>query len=84
MRDLQILVVDDEPANLRLLELTLAAAGFNRIFGTTRSAAAVGLYETRQPDLLVLDLMMPAPDGYAVMDQILASFPRERGFRFSR
>jgi putative two-component system response regulator len=66
--DARLLVVDDEPANVRLLERLLARWGFGNVVTTTDSAEVVALYERVQPDLLVLDLQMPSPDGFELME----------------
>ena len=66
----RILVVDDEPANVRLLEPTLAEAGYRQVRSTTDSRQVLALYGEYQPDLLLLDLMMPYLDGIAVMREL--------------
>src|SRR2546426_10246224 len=66
----RILVVDDEPANVRLLERTLAEAGYRQVRSTTDSRQVLALYGEYQPDLLLLDLMMPYLDGIAVMREL--------------
>src|SRR2546430_15950505 len=66
----RILVVDDEPANVRLLEPTLAEAGYRQGRSTTDSRQVLALYGEYQPDLLLLDLMMPYLDGIAVMREL--------------
>ena len=67
-----ILVIDDEPANVRLLERLLEREGFTRVVGTTDSSQAVDLFRAFPPDLVLLDLRMPPPDGYAVLDLLTA------------
>src|SRR5256886_8285721 len=66
----RILVVDDEPANVRLLERTLAEAGYRQVRSTTDSRQVLALYGEYQPDLLLLDLVMPYLDGIAVMREL--------------
>jgi putative two-component system response regulator len=70
--DARILIVDDEEANLRLLERILARAGYRHVASTTDSHRVLGLLEEFGPDLILLDLLMPHLDGFAVM-QLLAS-----------
>ena len=60
-----ILVVDDVPENVRLLEALLAPRGYD-VVSATDGTAALELAESAQPDLVLLDVMMPEPDGYAV------------------
>src|SRR3989442_3465491 len=65
----RILVVDDEPANVRLLERMLAEAGYQQVRSTTDSRQVLALYGEHQPDLILLDLMMPHLDRIAVIRQ---------------
>jgi putative two-component system response regulator len=71
----RILVVDDQEANVRLVERILGRAGYENIRSTTDSSQVVGLWVEFDPDLLVLDLMMPEPDGFAVMDELARRVP---------
>lgn len=68
--DARILIADDEPANVRLLERLLEQAGYRNIRATTDSRQVRALYEEFKPDLILLDLMMPHLDGVAVMEQL--------------
>jgi putative two-component system response regulator len=65
--DARMLVVDDQPANVRLLERLLLRWGYQNVVSTTDSSRVVGLVEQDRPDLLLLDLAMPHPDGFEVM-----------------
>jgi DNA-binding NtrC family response regulator len=58
-----VLIVDDEPVNLDLLEQELTAAGY-RTISATRGEAAIALAAEAQPDAILLDLRMPGIDGY--------------------
>lgn len=66
----RILVVDDEAANVRLLEDLLQREGFRQVIATTDPGRVMGLVAAFEPDLILLDLMMPAPDGYALLEQL--------------
>ena len=66
----RILIVDDEPANVRLLERMLADVGYRQVRGTTDSRQVLALYAEFQPDLILLDLMMPHLDGIEVIRQL--------------
>jgi putative two-component system response regulator len=66
----RILIVDDEPSNVEILERLLDRAGFGRIESTTDAREAADLYVRYRPDLILLDLHMPNMDGLAVMDQL--------------
>lgn len=62
-----ILIVDDEAANVQLLERLLTKAGYLRLRGTTDSREVASVVESTPPDLILLDLHMPHHDGYAVL-----------------
>lgn len=66
----RILIVDDEPSNVLVLQRLLERAGFGRIESTTDSRDAAATYIRTRPDLILLDLHMPYMDGLAVMDQL--------------
>ncbi len=68
MLNAKILIVDDAEANLRLLEELLAREGFMQVISTADSTRAIDLFTAFQPDLILLDLMMPEMDGYAVLE----------------
>jgi putative two-component system response regulator len=68
----QILVVDDEPTNVRLLEKVLQSEGYTNVVSTTDSRQAVELYQQHRSDLILLDLNMPYLDGYQVMEELRA------------
>jgi adenylate cyclase len=61
----RILVVDDVPENVRLLEAVLAPRGYD-VVSATDGGTALELARSAKPDLVLLDVMMPPPDGYAV------------------
>jgi putative two-component system response regulator len=66
----RILIVDDEPANVDLLQRLLERHGFSRVETTCDPREAAPLYVKLRPDLILLDLHMPHMDGLAVMDQL--------------
>jgi DNA-binding response OmpR family regulator len=63
--DARILVVDDVPQNVRLLEAVLAPRGYD-VVAATDGDRALALVESAKPDLVLLDVMMPQPDGFEV------------------
>jgi len=67
---MKVLVVDDEPANVALLEDMLSEGGFTRVKSVTDSRLAMETYETFQPDLVLLDLMMPHVDGFTILEAL--------------
>ena len=66
----RILLIDDQPANLRLLESLLQREGFSQLLSVSEPTRALALYSAFDPDLVVLDLMMPDLNGYAVLEQL--------------
>ncbi len=58
----RILVVDDEPDVLELVEYNLSGAGFS-VITASDGAEALAKIRTHQPDLVILDVMMPEMDG---------------------
>jgi sigma-B regulation protein RsbU (phosphoserine phosphatase) len=68
----KILVVDDVSQNIRLLELSLKAGGY-RAVSAFSGREALEKVETEQPDLLLLDAMMPEIDGYEVCRRLRQS-----------
>ena len=73
----KILIVDDAEANLKLLEDLLTREGFHQIISTTDSKRALDLFIAFQPDLILLDLMMPELDGYAVLEILSRHIPND-------
>jgi adenylate cyclase len=67
--DARVLVVDDQPANVRLLEAILAPRGY--VVETASSGEeALALITESEPDLVLLDIVMPGMDGYDVCRKI--------------
>ena len=63
----RILIVDDQAANVHLLSRLLAEAGYTRVESTQDPAEVCTLHRQHAYDLILLDLQMPAMDGFAVM-----------------
>ena len=75
LEEAQLLIVDDERMNIVLLEELLQRAGYRRVASTTDSRTVLELFSQLQPDLILLDLMMPHLDGYAVLGQLRQLIP---------
>ncbi len=61
----QILIVDDNSANLDIFETRLAAHGYD-IITASDGVAGLAVAKERKPDLILLDIMMPKMDGIEV------------------
>lgn len=72
IRTRRILIVDDEHANVLLLASVLEREGYRDIHTVTNPAEALENYIRLEPDLVLLDLMMPEVDGF----QLLEAFKR--------
>ena len=72
MADHKVLVVDDEPDVVSLIERTLASDGL-LVVKAYDGIAALDMIGTEKPDLVLLDLMMPMMSGYEVCQQIKAN-----------
>jgi DNA-binding response OmpR family regulator len=68
----KILVVDDVPENVRLLEAVLVPRGYE-VVTAHDGYAALDLVEAEKPDLILLDVMMPGLDGYGVCTRLRAN-----------
>lgn len=68
----RILVIDDEEANVMLLHNLLQREGYTDLHCLTNSSKALQSYMDLEPDLVLLDLMMPEVDGF----QLLEAFSR--------
>ena len=78
LSDAAILIVDDQPANVALIERILVGSGFPNYHNTTDPREVEGLVRSIKPDLLLLDLQMPHLDGFEVM-RLLQMVPEAEG-----
>ncbi len=66
----RILVVDDQEANVLLLTRLLGEAGYTNVSSTRQPTEVCALHRRHAYDLILLDLQMPAMDGFAVMEAL--------------
>lgn len=72
LKSARILAIDDEPANLSLVDRAFRREGFEQVLTFLNPRHALAEYAELKPDLILLDLMMPGVDGY----ELLESFRR--------
>ena len=63
-----LLIVDDQEANVTLLQTMLSEAGYTRLASTMDPLEVCALHRSNQYDLILLDLQMPGMDGFQVME----------------
>ena len=67
----RVLIVDDEPHIVKLLELKFKLAGYE-VLAAASGQEGLKLARTKEPNLIILDIMMPDLDGFAVAQQLKA------------
>jgi diguanylate cyclase (GGDEF)-like protein/PAS domain S-box-containing protein len=70
IRRARILIVDDEPVNVQLLEFLLKTTGYEEVSSTTDPRQVATLHLQHGYDLIILDLQMPHMDGFQVMEAL--------------
>lgn len=70
LRGAEVLVVDDEPANVALVESILERNGFSRIRSTTDPRQFRTMFVDQRPDIILLDLHMPHVGGLDVLREV--------------
>jgi CheY-like chemotaxis protein len=68
----KILIVDDEPFNVDVLEQELELLGYQTL-SAGNGLDAVRIAEAERPDLVLLDIVMPGMDGFEVCERLKAS-----------
>lgn len=69
----RILIIDDQPESVRLLEQLLNEHGNYRVFSAVSGQEGISLVARRQPNLIILDLRMPGMDGFKVLNELRAN-----------
>ncbi|MEI7895811.1 MAG: response regulator [bacterium] len=70
LKNANILIVDDNEANIEIITGLLEYQGYSNIISTTDSRLVVDMFRSFNPDLILLDLMMPHLSGFEVMAQL--------------
>jgi putative two-component system response regulator len=73
LRTAKIMIVDDEPINVKLVRKYLVMEGYQNFVLTTDSREVMTLIQKEQPDLLLLDVMMPHVSGLDILAAVRAS-----------
>lgn len=66
----KILIIDDETALLTLLTAVFKKEGFTQVKAVSDSTASIEICRSYQPDIIILDIMMPKKDGFSVLEEI--------------
>jgi DNA-binding response OmpR family regulator len=72
-----IVVVDDEEMNLRILRRFLEGEGYTSVFTTTDGREVISRLQSEGADLVIMDLYMPFPDGFVLLDWIGGAIGKE-------
>ena len=75
LRKARILIVEDDPDNVQLLELFFETSGYSDVHATSDARNVDALVAEIEPDLILLDLHMPHVDGLEVMRRIQEAVP---------
>jgi CheY-like chemotaxis protein len=70
LKQATIMMVDDEPIILETLENLLEDAGYKNFVSTTNPKEAIELMESRKPDIVLLDVMMPEVTGLDLLESM--------------
>lgn len=78
LADSRILIVDDEPGNVQLLQRILVREGYRRVTGLSNPREAMAVIDEDRLDVVLLDLHMPVVDGYQILESIMTSLDPAR------
>jgi diguanylate cyclase (GGDEF)-like protein len=67
-----IMMIDDEPLNIEVLQTFLEEAGYREFVPTSAPREAIGLMTDRRPDVVLLDLVMPEMSGFEILERMRA------------
>ena len=71
IKQFSVLVVDDEPRILKFLKISLAASGYE-VLTAGSGPEAIDRLQAQEPDMIVLDVIMPGMDGFETLKQVRA------------
>ncbi len=71
--DGKVMIVDDEPINIKVAQKFLKLAGYQHVFGVTDPRTVMSRIAEDQPDIVLLDIMMPEVSGLEILGQIRAT-----------
>ena len=72
LTDATIMMVDDEPINIEMVKMFLEEEGYKHFITTHDSTQAFDLIANNQPDVILLDLMMPEVNGFEILTRVRA------------
>src|SRR5665648_712640 len=75
LKSARIFIVDDEQANIDVLSGLLEFKEYTNIYTTTDSRLVVNLFKEINPDIILLDLMMPYLSGFEIMEKLISLIP---------
>ena len=70
MTNSRIMMVDDEPINMEVLQVHLEAEGYTNFISTSESESAIEMMRQNVPDILLLDLNMPVVSGFDILNSL--------------
>ncbi len=70
LKDATIMIVDNEPINMEVIQIHLESAGYRKFITTNQPAQTVSLLRKEQPDLLLVALMMPEVTGLDILSAV--------------
>lgn len=73
MKDKVILIVDDEINLLEMLQSIFERAGYSQILTASSGREALRVWKEKQPDMIILDVMLPDMDGFSILKTIRKS-----------
>ncbi len=74
LTDATIMMVDDEPINMEVVQAFLEDAGYQKFILVEKSVEAMNILEEKRPDVLLLDLIMPDVSGFDILSEIRSHF----------